>query len=125
MALPRDHMALPSETKAICICIICQSICIHIEIHMYTRSHMNMCMYISYVHVYMYTEEPVVFKYLVKVAATKIDPQTMMLSRVGGSRMPIKSGSSSCTALIVGIDGQVQFDDFLDVAQQSYCMVVC
>ena len=54
MAMPRDHMAMPSEPKTICICIIWQSICIHIEIYMYARSHMNMYMHISYVHVYMY-----------------------------------------------------------------------
>ena len=54
MAMPRDHMAMPSEPKAICICIIWRSICIHIEIYMYARSHMNMYMHISYVHVYMY-----------------------------------------------------------------------
>ena len=54
VAMPRDHMAMPSEPKAICICIIWRSICIHIEIYMYARSHMNMYMHISYVHVYMY-----------------------------------------------------------------------
>ena len=44
MAMPRDHMAMPSEPKAICICIIWRSICIHIEIYMCARSHMNMYM---------------------------------------------------------------------------------